>query len=139
MLVVSCSGGEPTGPTHRYAEGSGSMELRAGTERAEQTLDHLADASYTVNGSFGFSLDGPGAGLEVRALRVRGPGQYGGNGMVVRMRFGGREYASTRGGACGLTIRRADATQADGTLSCVGLGTHAGKGYDVGARFALLA
>ena len=113
------------------------MRLAAGTERRTVSLDLVEHARWTRGGRFSFAIDGERSGLAVRFPGVRGPGTYTSNGAEVSLTLDGDSFENTHGGACSLNVLEASAAGVKGTLSCVGLGTHAGKGWDVGARFTL--
>jgi hypothetical protein len=139
VAAASCVENLPAGPTHRYREGSASVSVAAGVEKDAFELDELRDGSYMENRTLRFTLSGPKGSLVLEVHRVHGRAEYGGPNVSVTLGFEGRVVGSTQGGACSALVRRAEAEGAEGSLSCVGLGTHTGKGYDVGARFTLRA
>lgn len=139
VLLAAAGCSRPAaGSTYAYSSGNGRVQLAAGVERSELSLDR-GEGSFTVNRAFSMRLEGARGSFEARMPDVRGPGQYAGSGSSFRLVYLGRAYPSEKGGACALRLTRVDAAGADGSVSCVGLATIGGKGYDVLMTFRLTA
>lgn len=136
-IASACRGGPESGPAHAYDTGDASLRVAAGTEERELELEHVQEATWTENDALDATFEGPRAGLEMAFPQIGGRGVYSSNGAEVTLILDRRRFRNLDGGACTLLIETATATEVAGSLSCVGLGTHAGKGWDVGARFAL--
>lgn len=135
LLAVACSTA-PAGRTYSYRDGTGSVRLAAGAERDSFELDG-GTGRFTRNRRFSFEMKGTRGSLAAETSGAAAPAHLSGPQVVVRLHFMGREFPTQHGGVCTIGLRRAERDGATGSLTCVGLGANAGKGYDVQATFTL--
>jgi hypothetical protein len=135
LLALGACAQPAAGATYRYAEGAGSLRLAAGAEHNEYTASDVI-GSYTRNRTFAVKMSAP-ATLDALVRNPRGRALYHASQLRVVLAVGGRRLTLDDGGVCTLQLLRAERDGAEGSVTCVGLGTHSGKGYDINAMFTL--
>jgi hypothetical protein len=135
-LLVAAACATSAGATYRYSKATATVKLAAGVERDQFDADDGSGA-YTQNRALSLRLVAARGTLDVRVGGANGRALYSGGEVTADLRYMGRHFDSAHGGACQVHLDGVTADDVSGSLSCVGLGTHTGKGYDVSSVFRL--